>query len=77
MGIEAKQLPDDFMIQGHSCVADGESMADVVYATMNGVYSVNMGDTESNQIMSFVNSDVPTINMNHIVILDETRFVGF
>ena len=68
---------DDFMIQGHSCVADGESMADVVYATMNGVYSVNMGDTESNQIMSFVNSDVPTINMNHIVILDETRFVGF
>ena len=74
---EAKQLPDDFMIQGHSCVADGESMADVVYATMNGVYSVNMGDTESNQIMSFVNSDVPTINMNHIVILDETRFVGF
>ena len=45
---EAKQLPNDFMIQGHSCVADGESMADVVYATMNGVYSVNMGDTESN-----------------------------
>lgn len=74
---EAKQLPDDFMLQGHVSIADGESMADVVYTTTNGVYSVNMGETKTNQIMSFVNSDVPTTNMNHIVILDETRFLGF
>lgn len=74
---EAKQLPDDFILQGHVCIADGKDMGDVVYATMNGVYSINMGDSEPGQIMSFVNSDVPTTNMNHIIVLDETRFVGF
>lgn len=36
-----------------------------------------MPDLPNLHLMSFVNSDVPTINMNHIVILDETRFVGF
>lgn len=27
--------------------------------------------------MSFINSDVPTTNMNHIILLDETQFIGF
>lgn len=74
---EAKQLPDSLRTQGYVAIADGEELADIVYTTATGVYSSNMGDLTAEQIMSFINSDVPTNNMNHIVVLDETRFIGF
>ena len=74
---EAKQLPDSLRTQGYIVMADGEELADIVYSTTTGVYASNMGDLTAEQIMSFINSDVPTTNMNHIVVLDETRFIGF
>ena len=74
---EAKQLPDSLRTQGYIAIADGEELADIIFTTAAGVYTSNMGDLSAEQIMSFINSDVPTTNMNHIVVLDETRFIGF
>lgn len=74
---EAKQLPDSFRSQGYLAIVAGEEPTDVVYTTATGVYAANGGDIEEYQWMSFVNSDVPTTNMNHIILLDETQFIGF
>ena len=74
---EAKQLPDSFRSQGYRSIVAGDAQTDVVYTTPTGVYAIGKGETAEHLWMSFINSDVPTTNMNHIVLLDETQFIGF
>lgn len=74
---EAKQMPDSFRSQGYTSIVAGDAQTDVVYTTTTGVYAIDSGETVERQWMSFINSDVPTTNMNHIVLLDETQFIGF
>lgn len=74
---EAKQLPDSFRSQGYRSIVVGEGQTDVVYTTTTGVYAVGMGEIKEYQWMNFINSNVSTTNMNHIILLDETKFIGF
>ena len=74
---EAKQLPDSFRSQGYRSIVAGEEQTDVVYTTTTGVYAVGKGEITECQWMNFINSNVPTTNMNHIILLSETQFVGF
>ncbi len=73
---EATQLPDSFMWNGFQCLTAGIA-TDIVYADSNGVYGYSAGDEQPQQIMSFINSDLNTTNLNRIVMLDETHFIGF
>lgn len=74
---EAKQLPDSFRAQGYRSIVAGEEQTDVVYTTTTGVYAIGKGEITECQWMNFINSNVPTTNMNHIILLDETQFIGF
>ncbi len=74
---EGKQLPDSFRSRGYTSIVAGDAQTDIVYTTTTGVYSIGREDTTEHQWMSFINSDVPTTNMNHIVLLNETQFMGF
>lgn len=71
------QLPEDFHGRGYQAFAEGGEVADYVYSTQTGVYAMNVGDSTSRQLMSFINSDVPTTNMTQLLVLDEARFLGF
>lgn len=74
IGAESK-LPDSFMY-GYNAVASGVTM-DLIYSNSYGVFGLNVGEEQPVQIMSFINSDLNTNSLNKIVMLDETRFVGF
>ncbi len=74
---DAKQMPDSFRSQGYISIVAGDEQTDVVYTTATGVYAIGKGEAAEHQWMSFINSDVPTTNMNHIILLDEKRFIGF
>ena len=73
---EPNQLPESFRSQLHVDITSGKEESDIVYSTETGVFSATGQDTEVKQIMSFINSDVPTTNMNQILMLDESRFIG-
>ncbi len=73
---EESKLPDSFIWNGYNALTAGVT-TDLVYSNSYGVFSLNMGDEQSTQIMSFINSDLSTNNLNQIVMLDENHFVGF
>ena len=72
---EGKELPATFTMNGYNALGAGIS-TDLVFSDSNGVYSMNIGDTEPKQMMSYVNSDMNISGMNNIEMLDENRFVG-
>ncbi|MBO5335964.1 MAG: extracellular solute-binding protein [Lachnospiraceae bacterium] len=74
---EPKQLPDSLMMTGYTALVEGGDVADLVYSTSLGIYALNMDETEPRQLMSYINSDVATNNMNNMVILDETKILAF
>lgn len=74
---EPMQLPESFRSQGYLDITAGGDLADIIYTTSTGVFAFKKGDSEAKQLMSFINSDVPTTNMNHILLQDDTHFVGF
>lgn len=49
---------------------------DFVLTDSNGVYTYNMGDTDVTQIMSFVNSDLNSSNLQQVVMVDDTHFAA-
>ena len=49
---------------------------DVIYSNSDGVFGFNLGDTEVNQVMDYVNSDMATYGLNNIVCIDENSFVA-
>ncbi len=73
---EAVQLPDSIAWSGYNCLAAGIT-TDIVYTNSNGVYGFSAGDEQPTQIMSFINSDLNTTNLNKLIMLDETHFIGF
>lgn len=74
---EPQKMPDSFVMVGYNTLNSGGDVADLVYSTALGVYAIDMGTTESRQLMSFVNSDIATNNMSNLVVLDETRILAF
>ncbi len=77
LGGEPWQLPDSFYMSGYMGIADGGEIADLIYTTSLGVYSLKRGDTQPTQIMSFINSDLSTNSMNQVAVLDDTHLMGF
>lgn len=73
---EEIQLPANFAWNGYNCLTAGIT-TDLVYSNSTGVYGYSVGDEQSTQIMSFINSDLNTTNMNRLMMLDETHFIGF
>lgn len=72
---EEIQLPDSFAWSGYNCLAAGIT-TDIVYSNSSGMYGFSAGDEQATQIMSFINSDLNTTNLNKIIMLDETHFIG-
>lgn len=73
---EASEMPESLMWSGYGCMAPGVT-SDIVYATGSGVFALNRGDETPTQIMSYINSDINTTNMNNLIMLDENHFIGF
>lgn len=69
-------LPASFAWNGYNCLTTGIT-TDIVYSNSSGVYGFSAGDEQSTQIMSFINSDLNTTNLNKFIMLDETHFIGF
>lgn len=73
---ESVKMPDYFSMFGYGTISAGVNNS-ILYSANDGVYSYNVGDEQPTQILSFTNSDLATTNMNHFLMLDETRLVGF
>lgn len=74
---EPQQLPDSLFMSGYMALAGGGEVADFIYTTSLGVYAVNIGDAEPVLLMSFVNSDLATNNMNNVLVLDDKQILAF
>ncbi|MBE5884152.1 MAG: extracellular solute-binding protein [Lachnospiraceae bacterium] len=73
---ESIKLPDSFMMSGYNTLTSGPG-ADLIYTDSNGVFKFNIGDEMPTQIMSYINSDMTTTSINNLLMVDDTRFVGF
>lgn len=50
--------------------------SDLLLTNGMGVYTWNVGDAEPKMLMSYVNSDLPTNNMQYIQIIDDQHFAA-
>lgn len=72
---ESALLPSSIGMMGYNAMSAGLT-SDLIYTTSDGVYALNIGDTEPRQMMSFVNSDIAVSSMGNVIELDENCFVG-
>lgn len=72
---EKMELPAAFGWSGYQTVDAGVS-TDLIYSTYNGIYTLNLGETQSKEKMSYINSDMNITSINALVELDEKSFVG-
>jgi len=72
---EPVALPTSMSMNGYSTLNTGVS-SDLIFSNNKGVYTYNIGDADSTQKMSFVNSDMNISNMNGLMELDENSFVA-
>lgn len=49
---------------------------DIIFSGTDGVYTINLGDSEATKVMDFINSDLATYEVSNIVCIDETHFVA-
>lgn len=73
---EGATLPAYFNMYGFNSVSAGVN-TDMVFSSSSGVFTYTLGDEQPQQLLSYINSDMSTTNMNYVVQLDETRLVGF
>lgn len=73
---EKIKLPAGLAMTGYGSMSAGVT-TDIIYSTTSGIYGFNIGDEESTQIMSFINSDLNTTSFNNIIMLSDTQFFGF
>lgn len=73
---EGSTLPAYFNMYGFSSVSAGVG-SDMVFSSSDGVYTYSVGQERPEQLLSYINSDMSTTNMNYVVMLDETKLVGF
>ncbi len=73
---ESVKLPDFFMMSGYNAVTAGIN-SDMIFTNNDGVYSYNIGDEQPTQLLSYINSDMATTNLNNILMLDETHMIAF
>ncbi|MBQ7955857.1 MAG: extracellular solute-binding protein [Lachnospiraceae bacterium] len=49
---------------------------DMLLTSTTGIFGYNIGDAEPTPIMDFVNSDLPTTNLNQVVEINDTQFLA-
>jgi len=69
------EMPQSFSYSGYYAINAGVGK-DVVYATNDGVYGLNLGDTESTKMMDYINSDVAISYIENLVELDDKSFLA-
>lgn len=69
---EKKELPGSI---GMYSIYEGKN-TDFVLTNNSGVYTLNIGETEPTQFMSYVNSDLPASYMDRVAIVDDEHFIG-
>ena len=52
------------------------SNTDLLLTDNLGVYTLNIGDAEPKMIMNYINSDLPTNNIQYVQIVDDKHFVA-
>lgn len=72
---EGVMLPNSIAMSGYNYMGAG-AVTDLIYTDNNGVYTYNMGDEQSQMMMSFINSDLNISGMNNVIVIDDSRFVG-
>lgn len=50
--------------------------SDIILTNNSGVYTYNIGDQDIKQIMSYINSDLATNNIQNIVMIDDEHFAA-
>lgn len=68
-------LPSNITYSGLSNLSVDEH-DDILYTNNQGVFKYHIGDTESKQVMSFLNSDLNISYFDGFLYLDDTHFVG-
>lgn len=69
------EMPQSFSYSGYYAINAGVSK-DLIFATGDGVYTLNIGDTASTKKMDYINSDVAISYMENIVEVDDKTFLG-
>lgn len=69
------EMPSSLLWGGYNILIPGTN-SDLIYTNNNGVYTYNVGDADSTQRMSYVNSDLNITNMSGLVELDADSFIG-
>ncbi len=69
---EKTELPDMLMMNGFF----PGTVTDFVTTNNEGIYTYNLGDEDVTQIMSFINSDLDTIWLNNMIMIDAEHIVA-
>ncbi len=72
---EGVLVPAAVSNNGYNQMVPGKTK-DILYATYEGIYGFNVGDTEVTKLMDYLNSDLSIGNMQSFVEIDENRFIG-
>ncbi len=72
---ESFQLPSSIAYNGMGNL-NVDKNGDLLYSNTQGLFKYHIGDTEPQQIMSFVNSDLYINNLSNVLPVDEEHFVG-
>lgn len=72
--VETIEIPIN--LERYSIYDAGNSGYDLILNDNSGVYGYNFGDQEPTLLMDYVNSDLPSYNVNSITFLDEEHFIA-
>ena len=72
---EPSALPERLSWSGYSSMGVGLN-SDLVYTTSDGVFTLNIGETEGTQKLNFINSDLDITNFQSMVELGEDTIFG-
>lgn len=70
---ELQEMPG--MFNNYSVMGSGTKY-DMLLSNSTGIYGFNLGDTDVTPIMNYINSDLPTTNLNSITEISDTQFMA-
>lgn len=70
---ELQEMPG--MFNNYSVMGSGMKY-DMLLSNSTGIYGFNLGDTDVTPIMNYINSDLPTTNLNSITEISDTQFMA-
>lgn len=70
---ELQEMPGIF--NNYSVMGSGTKY-DMLLSNNTGIYGFNLGDTDVTPIMNYINSDLPTTNLNSITEISDTQFLA-